>query len=50
LAEIETARGRLIIQIPMQNANVQKLLVACGKQLENARNRKGVIDAPSRQQ
>jgi hypothetical protein len=46
LAEIETARGRLIIQIPMQNANIQKLLVACGKQLENARNRKGVIDAP----
>ena len=47
LAEIETARGRLIIQIPMFNANVQRLLVACGKQFENANNRRGFVDAPS---
>ena len=48
LAGIETARGRLIIQIPMFNPNIQKLLVACGKQFENANNRRGFVDAPSR--
>jgi hypothetical protein len=47
LAEIETGRGRLIVQIPMFNANVQRLLVACGKQFENANNRRGFVDAPS---
>ena len=50
LAEIETGRGRLIVQIPMFNANVQRLLVACGKQFENANNRRGFVDAPSVQQ
>lgn len=50
LAEIETARGRLIIQIPMFNANVQRLLVACKKQFENAINRGGFADAPNGQQ
>jgi hypothetical protein len=49
LAEVETARGRTIIQIPMFNANVQKLLVACGKQYENAKKRGGIPDAPNRQ-
>jgi hypothetical protein len=38
LAEVETARGRLIMKIPTFDANVQKLLVACGKQYENAKN------------
>ena len=46
LAEIETGRGRLIVQIPMFNPNVQRLLVACGKQFENANNRRGFVDAP----
>jgi peptidoglycan hydrolase-like protein with peptidoglycan-binding domain len=46
LAEVETARGRIIIQIPMFNANVQKLLIACGKQYENAKKRGGLPDAP----
>jgi hypothetical protein len=50
LAEIETGRGRLIVQIPMFNPNVQRLLVACGKQFENANNRRGFVDAPSVQQ
>jgi hypothetical protein len=50
LAGIETAHGRLIIQIPMFNASVQKLLVACGKQFENANNRRGFVDAPIRRQ
>ena len=50
LAEIETGRGRLIVQIPMFNANIQRLLVACGKQFENANNRRGFVDAPSVQQ
>ena len=45
LAEIETGRGRMVIQIPMFNANVQKLLVACGKQYENAKRRGGLADA-----
>jgi peptidoglycan hydrolase-like protein with peptidoglycan-binding domain len=49
LAEIETAQGRLIIQIPMFNASVRRLLDACGKQFENANNRRGFVDAPSRQ-
>ncbi len=46
LAEIETARGRIFIQIPMFDANVQKLLTACGKQYENAMKRRGLADAP----
>ena len=45
LAEIETARGRIILQIPMFNPNVQKLLVACARQYENAKNREGFADA-----
>jgi hypothetical protein len=49
LAEIETARGRMLIQIPMFNDNIQKLLVACGKQYENAKSRRGLVDAPSPQ-
>jgi hypothetical protein len=32
----------------MFNANVQKLLVACGKQYENAKTRGGLPDAPNR--
>ncbi|HEY2229812.1 MAG TPA: hypothetical protein VGI22_19145, partial [Xanthobacteraceae bacterium] len=47
LAEVETARGRLIMKIPTFDANVQKLLVACGKQYENAKNRGGLLDAPT---
>jgi hypothetical protein len=46
LADIDTARGRMIIQIPTFDANVQKLLVACGRQFENAKNRRGLLDAP----
>jgi Putative peptidoglycan binding domain len=49
LADVETARGRIVIQIPMFNANVQKLLVACGKQYENAKKRGGLADAPRAQ-
>jgi len=49
LASVETARGRMIIQIPMFNTNVQKLLIACGKQYENAKKRGGLADAPNRQ-
>jgi peptidoglycan hydrolase-like protein with peptidoglycan-binding domain len=45
-AQIETARGRMDIQIPMFNASVQKLLVACGRQYENAKSRGGLPDAP----
>jgi uncharacterized protein YraI len=47
LAEVETARGRLIMKIPTFDANVQKLLVACGKQYENAKKRGGLLDAPT---
>ena len=47
LAEVETARGRLIMQIPTFDANVQKLLVACGKQYESAKKRGGLLDAPT---
>ena len=47
LAEVETARGRLIMKIPTFDANVQKLLVACGKQYENAKKRAGLLDAPT---
>jgi hypothetical protein len=50
LAEIETARGRIILQIPMFNPNVQKLLVACARQYENAKNRRGLADAQRAQQ
>jgi hypothetical protein len=46
LAEVETARGRIIIQIPMFDADIQKLVVACGKQYENAIKRCGLQDAP----
>jgi peptidoglycan hydrolase-like protein with peptidoglycan-binding domain len=46
LADIDTARGRMIIQIPTFDANVQKLLVACGRQFENAKNLRGLTDAP----
>jgi hypothetical protein len=46
LAEIETARGRIFIQIPMFNSNVQKLLTACAKQYEKAAKRGGLPDAP----
>jgi hypothetical protein len=46
LAGIETARGPIVIQIPMFNANVQKLLVACARQYENAKKSSGVPDAP----
>jgi hypothetical protein len=49
LADVETARGRIVIQIPMFNANIQKLLVACGKQYENAKKRGGLPDAPNQQ-
>jgi len=49
LADVETARGRMVIQIPMFNTNVQKLLVACEKQYENAKKRGGLPDAPNRQ-
>jgi hypothetical protein len=47
LAEVETARGRLVMKIPTFDANVQKLLVACGKQYENAKKRGGLLDAPT---
>jgi peptidoglycan hydrolase-like protein with peptidoglycan-binding domain len=50
LAEIETARGRIILQIPMFNPNVQKLLVACARQYENAKIRGGLADARPAQQ
>jgi peptidoglycan hydrolase-like protein with peptidoglycan-binding domain len=42
LAEIETARGRIILQIPMFNPSVQKLLVACARQYEKAKIREGL--------
>jgi hypothetical protein len=44
LAEIETARSR-ILQIPMFNPNVQKLMVACARQYENAKTRGGLAYA-----
>jgi peptidoglycan hydrolase-like protein with peptidoglycan-binding domain len=44
--QLETAKGRLDIQVPMFNANIQKLLVACGKQLESAQRRGSLPDAP----
>ena len=47
LAEVETARGRMVMQIPTFNANVQKLIVACGNQYENAKKRVGFMDAPT---
>ena len=47
LAEIETSQGRIVIQIPMFNSNVQKMLTACAKQYENAIRRGGVADAPT---
>jgi peptidoglycan hydrolase-like protein with peptidoglycan-binding domain len=50
LADIDTARGRIIIQIPTFDANVQKLLVACGRQFENIKNRRGLTDARRAQQ
>ena len=50
LAEIETARGRIILQIPMFNSNVQKLLVACARQYENAKIRGGLAAARPAQQ
>ena len=46
LAEIETARGPIIIKIPTFDPNIQKLLVACGRQFEDANNRRGLVDAP----
>jgi len=46
LAQIESSRGTIIVQILMFNANVQKLLIACGRQYENAINRGGLVDAP----
>jgi hypothetical protein len=49
LADVETARGRIVIQIPTFNTNVQKLLVACRKQYEKATKGGGLPDAPSRQ-
>ena len=49
LAEIETARGPIIIKIPTFDTNIQKLLVACGRQFENAKNRRGLVDAPRAQ-
>ncbi len=50
LAQIETGHGQIIIQIPTFNPNVQKLLIACGKQYENALNRRGLVDAPNSRQ
>jgi hypothetical protein len=46
LAQIETAHGQIVMQIPMFNPNVQKLIVACGKQYENAKKRGRLADAP----
>jgi len=36
LAEVETSLGSIVIQIPMFDVNVQKLIVACKRQGEVA--------------
>lgn len=46
LAEIETSLGSMVIQIPMFDANVQKLIGACKRQGEAANRHEGVPDAP----
>ena len=46
LAEVETSLGSIIIQIPMFDVNVQKLIIACKRQGEAANRHQGVPDAP----
>jgi len=50
LAEVETSLGSIVIQIPMFDVNVQKLLVACKRQGEAANRHGGFPDAPKEQQ
>jgi peptidoglycan hydrolase-like protein with peptidoglycan-binding domain len=46
MGEIETSLGSIVIQIPMFDASVQKLLVACKRLGEAANRNAGVPDVP----
>jgi peptidoglycan hydrolase-like protein with peptidoglycan-binding domain len=46
LAEIETSLGSMVVRIPLFDANVQKLIVACKRQGEAVNRHEGVPDAP----
>jgi hypothetical protein len=46
LAEIETAKGKMIIKVPTFDEKNQKLIAACKKQFEIENRRQGRPEAP----
>jgi hypothetical protein len=49
LTEIETSLGSIVIQIPMFDVNIQKLIGACKRKGEAANRHQGFPDAPKEQ-